>query len=118
MSMLNTSNPEYRQSLPIIAEIRSEIKRRIGKLTPTKHYTENRAHGGMTKYYGISQLTYPQATAIANIIENINKKYPTWKADAHFKSWPGQLVIHVNKRKHVNALVNNLDKSNYLAILV
>lgn len=99
MSMLNTSNPEYRQSLPIIAEIRSEIKRRIGKLKPTAHYTEERAHGGMTKYYGICPLNDQQTLEVDSIISEFNVLYPKWKTEAHFTARPCQLVIHVNKKK-------------------
>ena len=99
MSMLHTSNPEYRQSLPIIKEIRSEIKQRIGKLKPGKHYTECRAHGGMTKYYGISPMKYPDMLKLDSIISEINVLYPKWETKAHFTSYPRELVIHVNKKR-------------------
>ena len=99
MSMLYTSNPEYRQSLPIIAEIRTAIKQRIGKLKPTKHYTECRTHGGMTKYYDIDPMSYPHMLTLDNIVNEINALHPGWETKAHFRAWPRELVIHVNKKK-------------------
>lgn len=106
MSMLNTTNPAYRASLPHIKFIRKQISHFCGSLDPVGHYTEPRVYGGMTKYWKPRKLNASNYGAIMAIIRSFNKNNPGWTAKCSYgEAWKNynrsasQLVIHVNKTK-------------------
>jgi hypothetical protein len=105
MSMLNTSSTNYRSSLPYVAALRKMLRENCGSFNPVGHYTEPRANGAMTKYYGIPRPTDEQLFALTATIMHFNKLIPGWKATAEigmsnseYRPVP-QLKIHVNKTK-------------------
>lgn len=105
MSMRHTYKAKYRSSLPYVAALRKMLRENCGSFNPVGHYTEPRANGAMTKYYGIPRPTDEQLFALTATIMYFNKQFPGWKAtaqigmsDSEYRPVP-QLKIHVNKTK-------------------